>query len=92
MGTIANSVALVYLSGCEANGSDAEVEVTLEAFDRISEFVCKGRGRGTHFDVEGVMVSPELGIDDEIPHGAPVRVRVLVAIDGGLLYEFTPID
>ena len=81
----------VLLPGCEPNGSDAHVEVTLEVFDRISEYVRKGPTRDAYLDVEGVMASPELGIDNEIPCGDSVCVRVAFECDT-LLYEFQPID
>jgi hypothetical protein len=77
----------VLLPGREANGSDAQVEVTLEAFDRISAHVRTGALLG---DVEGVMASPELGIDGEIPLGARVRIRVFVKCDDRPMYEFVP--
>ena len=79
----------VLLPGRERAGLDSEVEVTLETFDQISQRVRDGE---THFEVEGVMASPELGIDGEIPCGARVRVLVLVEMDNHSLYEFHPIE
>ncbi len=90
MGTKPDSVShhMVPLWGTEANGLLAEVEVTLETFDRISAFVRTGAPLG---DVQGVMASPERGIHGEIPQGAPVRVRVFVECDDHPMYEFIPI-
>ncbi|MCK6445980.1 MAG: hypothetical protein L6Q99_06265 [Planctomycetes bacterium] len=91
MGTKPDSVShhKVSLWGTEANGLRADVEVTLETFDRISAHVRTGAPLG---DAQGVMASPVLGIDGEIPYGAPVRIRVFVECDDHPMYEFQRIE